>query len=303
MKKITLILTFLYMFIFGGSALNAEGETNDYDVNMKRDLLVLMMAYPEYAVNVEKDSSGHVYLVMKSGKKIFYDDKKTKNFDQKLNNGDLQDMLEQVYPLSSIEDIMEKDFDPGRVRVYSLLNEVYGSSKKAIEDNLVNVNSINCRFNKNNGAAEALKNVMRELLPLAKGNSKISSCIYPLSGTYNHRVIAGTGRLSPHAFGNTIDLARDKRDYWKWASVEQGRQRLKSYPKEIVEIFEKNNFVWGGKWNHFDILHFEYRPEIILKARYFGEGNKNDGKWYEGVPIEDANIKNYIEKIEAVLGN
>jgi peptidoglycan L-alanyl-D-glutamate endopeptidase CwlK len=33
---------------------------------------------------------------------------------------------------------------------------------------------------------------------------------------------------------------------------------------EIVRIFEKHGFVWGGKWYHYDTMHFEYRPEIVL---------------------------------------
>ena len=68
-----------------------------------------------------------------------------------------------------------------------------------------------------------------------------------------------------------------------------------------MEVFEKNNFVWGGKWGHFDILHFEYRPEIILKARYFGNTSSNLDLWYSGVPLEETNVKNYIEKINNAL--
>jgi hypothetical protein len=34
-------------------------------------------------------------------------------------------------------------------------------------------------------------------------------------------------------------------------------------PMEIVEIFEKHGFIWGGKWGHFDTMHFEYRPELL----------------------------------------
>jgi hypothetical protein len=36
---------------------------------------------------------------------------------------------------------------------------------------------------------------------------------------------------------------------------------------EIVEIFERHGFIWGGKWYHFDTFHFEYRPEIIALAK------------------------------------
>ena len=29
----------------------------------------------------------------------------------------------------------------------------------------------------------------------------------------------------------------------------------------------RNGFIWGGKWSEFDLMHFEYRPELILLAR------------------------------------
>jgi peptidoglycan LD-endopeptidase CwlK len=34
-------------------------------------------------------------------------------------------------------------------------------------------------------------------------------------------------------------------------------------PKEIVKVFEKHGFIWGGRWYHYDTMHFEYRPELI----------------------------------------
>ena len=35
-------------------------------------------------------------------------------------------------------------------------------------------------------------------------------------------------------------------------------------PEEIVTIFEKHGFIWGGKWYHFDTMHFEFRPELLV---------------------------------------
>ena len=35
----------------------------------------------------------------------------------------------------------------------------------------------------------------------------------------------------------------------------------------LVEIMERHGFIWGGKWHHFDGMHFEYRPELILYSR------------------------------------
>ncbi|MBU5453846.1 M15 family metallopeptidase [Caproiciproducens sp. MSJ-32] len=273
----------------------------DYDTQLKQDLLILMLAYPDHIVNVEK-AGDKIFCITKSGKKLLYDDKKEKNYEEKLANPDLQDMLEQNYPLEKNETLMDKNFDPGRIRHYDLLNEVYGSSKREIEKNLTNLKYgyTNYQFNSQNKANIALETALKEIIPLAKSRRDISAILYPASGTYNYRVIAGTGRLSPHSYGIAIDLKSDKKDYWKWSSREQGEKRLSEYPKELVEAFEKNNFIWGGKWNHFDILHFEYRPEIILKARCFNSWTKNK-KWYENPIYKKDDIKNYIDLIERAV--
>ena len=274
-------------------------EQDNYIKTMKQDLLILMMAYPSYITGVEK-SNENVYIVMKSGKKIIYDDKRPKTFEQKLASPDLQDMLEQIYPLESIDKVVADKFDPGRMRVYELLHEVYGYGQVQIEKNLKSVAG-GMRFNCQNNAADNLGIVIKNLNQLAKVNGKAASDIYPFNGTYNYRIIAGTGRLSPHAFGLAIDLNRDPRDYWQWASLEQGDKRIKGYTKEIPKIFEENNFVWGGKWRHFDVLHYEYRPEIIMKARYFGKQSQKGEKWWDPVPLSDENVKNYIDIIEKAL--
>ncbi|AGX44790.1 M15 family metallopeptidase [Clostridium saccharobutylicum] len=300
MKKLT---TFIICFLiaFNMPITSKAVEDKNYETEMKQDILVLMLAYPQYIVGVEKKSDDEIYLIMKSGKKIIYDDKKQKSHEEKLNNPDLQDMLEQVYPLDKSADIMDKSFDPGRARHYELLSEVYGGSRQSIEKNLTSLHYgyTNYQFNSKNKANICLEAALKEIMPLAKTRGDISSILYPASGTYNYRVIAGTGRLSPHSYGIAIDLKSDKRDYWKWSSEKQGKTRLADYPKELVEAFEKNNFVWGGKWGHFDILHFEYRPEIILKAKYFGNFN-NDRKWYEGAPVEEY-TKKCIDIIEKEL--
>ncbi|TMJ49392.1 MAG: M15 family metallopeptidase, partial [Alphaproteobacteria bacterium] len=52
-------------------------------------------------------------------------------------------------------------------------------------------------------------------------------------------------------------------------------------PIELVEIFERHGFIWGGKWSHYDTMHFEYRPELVAtesqptaaELRRIGSGN------------------------------
>lgn len=299
MKKISGFLILLLLTMNIGVSV-AKADERDYEVTMKQDLLVMKLAYPEYVKTVEKNGD-KVYLIMKSGKKILYDDKIKKTHEEKLANGDLQDVLEQIYPLEMNSEIMDREFDPGRSRSYEIFSEVYGGSQKAIQANLINLKvGYTYQFNSKNNANVALENALKEILPLAKTRGDIGSILYPASGTFNYRVISGTGRLSPHSYGIAIDLKSDKRDYWKWSSVKEGQTRLLQYPKELVEAFEKNNFVWGGKWGHFDILHFEYRPEIILKAKYFGKLSTNKEEWYKDIPIGEDE-KQYIEIINEVI--
>jgi len=65
----------------------------------------------------------------------------------------------------------------------------------------------------------------------------------------------------------------DLSNYWQW-DLKRNHQTISesnkltyknNIPWEIVEIFEKHGFIWGGKWHHYDTMHFEYRPELLIK--------------------------------------
>ena len=113
-----------------------------------------------------------------------------------------------------------------------------------------------------NGAAQALQAVSdeadlrAELKPFVTGAS-----------TFNWRPIAGTRRLSPHSFGIAIDVCVGKSDYWRWSNRGAGESDTIAYcnrmAAELVRIFERHGFVWGGRWYHYDTMHFEYRPELL----------------------------------------
>lgn len=264
-------------------------DDDTYINNTKRDLLVLMLTYKEEIKEIEISEDKYVYLILNDNRKVLYDDKKEKNREAKVSNSDLQDTLEEIYPLESIDKVLE-GVDPGRSRCYSLLNGLYGGNRKEVEKNLSSISTLcgNITFNKNARAGESLKKALNEAKELANNKNKINNFIFPISGGYNYRVIQDTGRLSPHAYAIAIDLNRNNSDYWKWVDKSKGSKRIEEYPKELVKVFEDNGFVWGGKWEHFDILHFEYRPEIILKSKYFGNFSSiNGSKWYDGVPIND----------------
>lgn len=285
------------------SSIYDEINVSEYKIRMKQDIFCLMMAYPGFVAGVEQDKNDMVYLVMKSGSKILYDDRKDKNNIEKLNNPDLQDMMEQVYPLNDITTLMPEGFDPGRRRVYKLLREVYGKTREEIKSNLTCI-SFGYRkylFNRMNNAASELMSAVLDVISAAKKSIKLYGFLFPSGGTFNYRYIAGTGLLSVHSFGTGIDLATDRKDYWKWATRSQGAQRLEIYPLEIVRIFEKHNFIWGGKWGHFDLMHYEYRPELILKAKYFKKIPEKNEMWYYDVGDLNEDAKRCISIIDSIL--
>ena len=41
---------------------------------------------------------------------------------------------------------------------------------------------------------------------------------------------------------------------------------LSGWPAAIVSAFEAEHFVWGGRWNRYDTMHFEWRPELFCEA-------------------------------------
>ncbi|SNS52536.1 hypothetical protein SAMN05446037_101236 [Anaerovirgula multivorans] len=241
MKRYIIILILILIGIFSVKGISDFKQTTkkvsialskEYENTLKKDIFSLMMAYPEYILDIEVIDKNQVYLILKSGKKLIYDGKKEKTALEKLQNPDLQDMMEQKYMLGSIDALMPQDYNPGRIRAYSLSKEVYGNNQSEIERNLtgITLNSTHHRFNANNSAAHFLKNAIAELNQLAKNNPELWGYMYPIGGTYNYRYIAKTNMLSPHAFGISIDLAIHKNDYWQWTARIEREKRLKGYP-------------------------------------------------------------------------
>jgi hypothetical protein len=94
-------------------------------------------------------------------------------------------------------------------------------------------------------------------------NVELYSKILKSCGGYFVRPIAGTTRWSTHSYGIAMDI--NIMEYWAWSSP--GADNLYHWknimPMEIIDIFESEGFIWGGKWYHFDPMHFEYRPELL----------------------------------------
>jgi hypothetical protein len=68
------------------------------------------------------------------------------------------------------------------------------------------------------------------------------------SGGYNYRNIAGTNRLSNHAYGRALDI--------NWNDNARGTKG-KIDPTLARTLAQKHGLVWGGDWSNPDPMHFE----------------------------------------------
>jgi hypothetical protein len=130
--------------------------------------------------------------------------------------------------------------------------------------------------------AEALRSVASECDVLRRTDPEAARFLGGLSeiGGFNYRQVAGTLTRSYHSYGLAIDLIPKsyggKDPYWRWAMDRTDQwwatpyERRWMVPVSIVTAFEKQGFVWGGKWMFFDTMHFEYRPEIFVLSEEEG---------------------------------
>ncbi|MGM9868715.1 MAG: M15 family metallopeptidase [Sodaliphilus sp.] len=220
----------------------------------------LMKAYPDF-VKGYRDNK----LLMADGTTLVYDDGKEKTFEQRLNNADPEDMFTIPYDVNNWAPGYLHD--PGRIRCEALYKKMYGASAAAVQRTLVPVKWFGqtVRFTKVNGAADALRKVAAELAKHPELKKYLKS-----SGSFYWRQVRFANRLSAHSFGMTIDIGVNYSDYWGFktrnhSETTKGIKYCNRFPRTLVEIFEKHGFVWGGRWYHYDTMHFEYRPEYFVK--------------------------------------
>ncbi|KAB2847836.1 MAG: M15 family metallopeptidase [Hyphomicrobiaceae bacterium] len=234
------------------------------EADRARLLDILVKSYPEF---LERHEGGAI--VWKDGTRMPFDDGiDGKDFEALLDKPSLKDMFYAPYPLSSSAAEPSLNIDPGRVRYEPFFAKMYGDCRKReVEKSLVNMIWLPkkwgkpVKISKVNGAAEALAKVSAELDQLPASFDKY---LFPPAGTYNCRVIAGTSRISAHGAGIAIDISTRHAHYWFWSKGKGDPIPYRNaIPPEIVAVFEKHGFIWGGKWYHYDTMHFEYRPEII----------------------------------------
>ena len=243
---------------------------------------VYKISYPDAIADVTA-----THLLWKDGTIMSLDDRDCPlTSASKMHCPSLRDQISIAYPQGphATDCIRDPACDPGRMRYVPFFQKMYGATEADVRKNIVKIPWLPQTFGSQstievtsvNGVAEKLTKISEALDALPPPYKKY---LADPGGTFNFRTIAGTNRLSAHSFGMTIDINVAYSHYWLWdykkrhpgqetVQEEDIHENVFPYysnkiPWEIIAIFEKNHFIWGGKWHHYDTMHFEYRPELF----------------------------------------
>ena len=225
----------------------------------------LILAYPLF---LEKYEDNFIYF--KDGSKLqFSTNNKDLSYEEIIQNSSLENQMSMKYIKidEDINYIPKKNEDAGRFRNEEFFKKIYGKNKQEIEKNLVKIKWLEKSQNKTlwvtkiNGIDKKLEKISSELENLPK---KFKKYIINPDGVYKFRKISQTNRISTHSFAIAIDLNKEYSNYWLWDKKGTNIVYKNQIPLEIVKLFEKYGFIRGGRWYHYDTMHFEYRPELLL---------------------------------------
>jgi hypothetical protein len=249
-------LIFLSASLTGLAATAAAGELAVLDS--------LVQAYPDYLAGYDASD-----LIWRDGTRMpLSDGRPTGDFSEILRHASILDQIGALYSAGVMPAAAGPSGDPGRARNRAFFDKMYGNCWRGeVNPRLVRIvwlprsSGRTIEVTSVNGVAERLAAVSEELDALPDALRRYA---YPPAGTYNCRAVKDTGQPSMHAWGAAIDISTAYADYWlnhRSGTEDTGyRNRI---PAEIVSIFERHGFIWGGKWFHYDTMHFEYRPELL----------------------------------------
>jgi hypothetical protein len=236
--------------------------------NVAADIARLVKVYPQL-----KGVEGNT-LVWNDGTRMPIDEGRgARDHETLLATADIKDMFVAPYAAGRPSQPPRRNADPGRARNTAFFNKMYGDCLAGgVARNLVDVVWLRKKWGRTvkatriNGVADRLGKVSAALDALP---ARFDRFLFPSAGTYVCRPIAGTKRVSAHGHGIAIDIATKQAHYWRWSGHKAGDAipYRNAIPIEIVDVFERHGFIWGGKWYHYDTMHFEYRPELMAGGR------------------------------------
>ncbi len=225
-------------------------------------ILKLKLAYPEY---VQSITSG--YITWHDGTRM-----------QIGSSSALLDWvrgrnqhIDRDAEIISDKDIVHARFEP-------FFKKMYGKSPREVGRNLVTIYWMPHVFGQRYPLrVTTVNDVDKKLRRISANLEKLPPTYFKYlenpGGSYYWRKVEGESSLSAHSFGIALDINLRYSNYWLWdyqkthkplSDLRTARLSCQNrIPMEIVEIFEKEGFFWGGRWYFYDTMHFEYRPDLL----------------------------------------
>lgn len=231
-------------------------EETQFSDSIPQGARILIESYPQAQLRYQDNK-----IIFPDGTAFAYDDGRKKSFDEQLDNSDIEDCFAIPYQMSGTPTYLA---DGGRGRCDEFYKKMYGESSANVQKKLTTINwfGTQIKVTKINNVDKQLQAVAKELAQYPELHKYLEK-----PQTFYWRKVRGANRQSSHSYGIALDIGVTYSNYWLWTyprALETTQIKyINRFPEKIAQIFEKYGFIWGGRWYHFDTMHFEYRPEII----------------------------------------
>ena len=159
-------------------------------------------------------------------------------------------------------------------------NAVYDcATRQSTETHIKRVSFLGKYTNAHERIFPPLARVENKIRERAKTDTAVQRFIDELArvDSYNWREIGDRASRSFHSYGIALDVLPrgwgQKNIYWAWRRdidpdgwMTLPLEKRWMPPAGVIEAFESEGFIWGGKWPIWDNMHFEYHPELIAHS-------------------------------------
>lgn len=281
-----------YNTFSGNTYLSYNDMKNFSDENPFYILSAFLLAYPDKIRTTGYDfRAKDWFLITESGVRLYWAKGRILPEKSKDKYQEFKPYVFYLYPETpySKESFSEKDIEYFKSDnflnsrkqepdyEFTLYEELFGiRNRQSVEQNLETVYIFGIKTSVNKNIRLPLEKALEEINQQAETSKEIKEFIDTISDVhgYNWRKIRDSDSMSYHSLALAFDLVPKNWDietiYWNWTRVFEEDwltipfKEKWSPPETVIEIFEKNGFIWGGKWDLWDNMHFEYRPELIL---------------------------------------
>lgn len=301
-KRIFFIVSFILFSQFGFSQ-NDFSSPKEFDARLLTNFVkAVKVSYPENFVNFGFDINEQLWFIdlknddvkktQEKGKRFFYKNARILPKENLSDWKNFNPISTEFYPqempnpneFSDFKIAFLKDMSSSENRdeykpscftlVQNFLYQAY--TPKQVEPQIITIEFLDWKVRIHKKIEKPLLNIDKKIRNLALTNKEINNFLkMPTVITgYNWREVRDNENRSSHSWGISVDIVPkrygSKQIYWKWTQdfyndgwITYPIKKRWMPPEEVISIFESEGFIWGGKWDIWDNMHFEYHPEIL----------------------------------------